>query len=64
MGMYQLERLLKDKWAAYLFANGDRYRLYRASLRDFLPGNVPPEQLIPTGQSLVKELAERTRQDH
>jgi WD40 repeat protein len=63
-GVYQLERLLKDKWVAYLFADGDRYRPYHASLRDFLSGNVPPEQLIQADQSLVKELAERTRQAH
>jgi len=63
-GVYQLERLLKDKWTAYLFADGDRYRLYHASLRDFLSGNVPPEQLTPADRSLVEELAERTRQAH
>jgi len=39
-------------------------RLYHTSLRDFLSGNVPPEQLVPAGQSLVKKLAERTHQAH
>jgi WD40 repeat protein len=60
----EVRQLLEERWAAFLFANDDRYRLYHASLRDFLSGNVPPEQLIPANRRLVKEMAERTRQAH
>jgi hypothetical protein len=60
----EVRQLLEERWAPFLFANDDRYRLYHASLRDFLSGNVPPEQLIPANRHLVKEMAERTRQAH
>jgi hypothetical protein len=57
---------LKERWAAFLFFTDDgRYRLYHASLRDFLSGDIPKEQpLTPADRHLVNDIAERTRRAH
>jgi hypothetical protein len=60
----EVRQLLEERWAAFLFANDGRYRLYHASLRNFLSGNIAEGRLTQADRHLVKELAERTRQAH
>ena len=60
---FRLKRLLQEEWAAFLFASDGRYRLYHASLQDFLRGAIA-EPLTPADRPLVGEMAERTRQAH
>ncbi len=60
---YPLRRLLKEEWAAFLFARDDHYRLYHASLHDFFSGAITVS-LTPADRPLVDEMAERTRQAH
>jgi len=60
----EVRQLLEERWAPFLFANDGRYRLYHASLRDFLSGSIAKERLTQADRHLVKEMAERTRQAH
>ena len=60
----KVRQLLEERWAAFLFANDGRYRLYHASLRDFLSGSIAEGRLTQADRHLVKEMAERTRQAH
>ncbi|MBC7226280.1 MAG: AAA family ATPase [Thermoflexales bacterium] len=61
---HRLRRLLQEEWAPFLFRSDDRFRLYHASLRDFLSGAMPVEGLTPADRALVVEMAERTREAH
>lgn len=61
---YRLKQLLWEEWAPFLFRSDDRFRLYHASLRDFLSGEMTAEDLIPADKALVTEMAERTRGSH
>jgi tetratricopeptide (TPR) repeat protein len=61
---YRLKQLLWEEWAPFLFRSDDRFRLYHASLRDFLSGEMTVEDLIPADKALVTEMAERTRGSH
>ena len=60
----EVRQMLEERWAAFLFANDGRYRLYHASLRDFLSGSIAEGRLTRADRHLVKEMAERTRQAH
>jgi hypothetical protein len=60
----EVRQLLEERWAPFLFANDGRYRLYHASLRDFLSGSIAEGRLTQADRHLVKEMAERTRQAH
>jgi WD40 repeat protein len=60
---YPLRQLLKEEWAAFLFARDNHYRLYHTSLHDFFSGAIA-ESLTPADRPLVDEMAERTRQAH
>ncbi|GIV88399.1 MAG: hypothetical protein KatS3mg055_0917 [Chloroflexus sp.] len=62
--VYRLKRLLKEEWAAFLYHANGRYRLYHASLRDFLRGAMSEEDCTPADRALVREMKERTRQAH
>ncbi|MCS6964817.1 MAG: ATP-binding protein, partial [Thermoflexus sp.] len=62
---YSLKRLLTESWSPFLYqTKGLRYRLYHASLRDFLSGEVALENLTPADRGLVEEMSERTREAH
>ncbi|WP_322798399.1 ATP-binding protein [Thermoflexus sp.] len=62
---YSLKRLLTESWSPFLYqTKGLRYRLYHASLRDFLSGKVALENLTPGDRWLVEEMSERTREAH
>ena len=61
---YGLQRLLKEEWAAFLYQVDARFRLYHASLRDFLTGKMISERLVVADERLVEEMAERTRDTH
>ncbi|MCL6542546.1 MAG: AAA family ATPase, partial [Roseiflexus sp.] len=60
---YPLRRLLQEKWAAFLFARDNHYRLYHASLHDFFSGAITVS-LTPADRYLVDDMTERTRQAH
>jgi len=60
----EVRQLLEERWAPFLFANDGRYRLYHASLRDFLSGSIAEGRLTQADRHLVKEMAERTWQAH
>lgn len=65
--LYQVERLLREEWRAFVFVldgTERRFRPYHASLRDFLAGRAETAQLLPEQQYLVDELRERTREAH
>ncbi len=63
-----LERLLREAWRPFLAVEGAtegrRYRLYHASLREFLDGRADLERLEETERSLAEELAAATQQAH
>ena len=67
---YEVERLLGRTWRAFITAReeepgrGLHYRLYHASLRDFVTGNVERAGLTVEGGYLVDELRRRTRDAH
>ncbi len=67
---YVVERLLKEAWRAFVTAREQepgrdpRYRLYHASLRDFLTGRVERTGLTVEGSYLVDELGRRAREAH
>ena len=67
---YRVERLLGETWRAFITAreeepgHGLHYRLYHASLRDFITGNVERAGLTVEGGYLVDELCRRTREAH
>ena len=67
---YEVERLLGESWRAFITAReeepgrGLHYRLYHASLRDFIAGNVERAGLTVEGGYLVDELCRRTREAH
>jgi hypothetical protein len=61
-------RLLAERWRPFLAveggAEGDRYRLYHASLREFLNGRADLSRLKEAERSLTGDLAEATRAAH
>jgi len=63
-----LERLLREAWRPFLAVEGTagdrRYRLYHASLREFLDGRADLERLTEVERSLTEELAAATQQAH
>jgi hypothetical protein len=67
---YEVSRLLDRTWRAFVTAReerprqGLRYRLYHASLRDFLTGDVDRTGLSVEEEYLVDELSNRTREAH
>ncbi|MGV9365945.1 AAA family ATPase [Amycolatopsis sp. NPDC003731] len=66
-GDYLLRRVLRDKWGAFVYevaGSERRYRLYHASLNDFLAGELVPDKYSPYAENLLTELAERTVQAH
>jgi AAA ATPase domain len=64
---YQLRRILRDKWGAFVYEIAEeerQYRLYHASLNDFLAGDLVSETNTPYAENLLDELADRTMQAH
>jgi len=67
---YEVGRLLRETWRAFITAREEepgrspQYRLYHASLRDFITGNVERAGLTVEGGYLVEELRQRTREAH
>lgn len=63
-----LERLLAEAWRPFLAVDesgqGRRYRLYHASLREFLDGRIPDGQLTEADEVLARELSQATIQSH
>ena len=60
-------RLLDERWCAFLAVEEGaekRYRLYHASLPDFLEGRVGREQLRVADRALMDELMAATRRAH
>jgi len=64
----ELRRLLDERWRPFLAVekegDGRRYRLYHASLREFLDGQVDFGQSTEAEQSLARELATAAREAH
>jgi tetratricopeptide (TPR) repeat protein len=62
------ERLLGETWRPYLAVeesrNGPRYRLYHASLREFMEGDIDIKRLEVVEQNLARDLAEATCEAH
>ena len=61
------QRLLEERWRAFLAVEEGaekRYRLYHASLRDFLEGRVGREPLRVADRALMDELMAATRRAH
>ncbi len=64
---YELRRLLKQDWAAFVYEIGDkepRYRPYHLSLREFLSGSLNVKECIPDVEFLLEELRERSKEAH
>jgi hypothetical protein len=63
-----LGRLLQEEWRPFLAVgdteDGPSYRLYHASLREFLDGRTDLTRLVEAERSLAEELAQATRQAH
>jgi hypothetical protein len=63
----QLRRLLNGAWRPYLAIQGGndpQYRLYHASLREFLNGQVSPTDIPSASWELAEELRESNRTAH
>jgi len=58
----QVQRLLGYDWKAFITSNRGAYRLYHASLRDFLSGK--PTNATVNEQPMMAEMAVRTREMH
>ena len=62
------KRLLDERWRPFLVREAGEeppsYRLYHASLREFVDGRAELEQLTTTERDLVEELAESTQEAH
>jgi hypothetical protein len=61
---FEVQRLLKQSWRAFITEREGTYTLYHASLRDFITGDVARETLSVSGGYLVDELKDRTREAH
>jgi hypothetical protein len=64
----ELSRLFREKWQPFLVREeakeNDGYRLYHASLQDFLEGRIDKSRLQSAEQSLAEELSQSTRKTH
>ncbi len=64
---YELRRLLKQDWAAFVYevnAKEPRYRPYHLSLREFLSGSLKAEEFVPEVEFLLEEFRERSQEAH
>ena len=64
----EFDRLLRESWRPFLVLDGlaaaPRYRLYHASLREFMEGRINREQLTDFEAGVADELAAATRAAH
>ncbi len=62
----EIRRLFEETWRPFLAVREEpaRYRIYHASLRDFLDGSVDMTRLTSQERSLAKEMAAATRTAH
>jgi hypothetical protein len=64
----RIQRLLYEQWRPFLATEGERncarYRLYHATLREFLGGQVSSEKLTGSERALAEELSNATRSAH
>jgi hypothetical protein len=64
----ELRRLLREEWRPFLALEktkaSQRYRLYHASLREFLDGKAQLTRMKEAERSLAEELVDATRQAH
>jgi len=60
----QIKRLLNGKWRPFLAISDDSYRLYHASLREFLEGKAPESFLPEDQKDFIDELAKATCKAH
>ncbi|MGN8185557.1 ATP-binding protein [Burkholderia sp. 22088] len=65
---YSVTRLLETTWAPFVIASGSvsgeaaKYRLYHASLREFLNGSYPHDELTTGERAIARELLNATRE--
>ena len=64
----ELRVLLEEHWRPFLASDlvdgSSSYRLYHASLREFLDGRIATHELMESEQKLAQELASATVQAH
>jgi tetratricopeptide (TPR) repeat protein len=64
MGLFELRRLLKEQWGAFMYEQDGVFRFYHASLRDFLAGQVDRKKFALPIEGLLDELRERGKKAH